>query len=78
MNHDQAVWARQRLWNAVAVLASPPDAQAEWLKEIGTYPLADELVLEFDDCAQLMEQLVEDGMLSAGAASVVCGTGDCN
>ncbi|MGE0599378.1 MAG: hypothetical protein AB7J35_06955 [Dehalococcoidia bacterium] len=73
MNQEEAVRARQRLWNAVALLASPADTQKAWLKRVGTYPLADELVLEFDDCAVLTNQLVQSRALSEATASAIDG-----
>ncbi len=71
MNRDEAILARQQLWNATALLASPSDAQIAWLQKVGTYPLADELVLEFDDSAAVLDQLVSAGLVTeAGAAAV--------
>lgn len=55
--------ARNRLRDAVAVLASPPEAQREWLRRIGTFPVTDELAIEFDDWAQLLPQLGADDLV---------------
>ncbi len=55
----------------MAVLASPPDAQAAWLERVGTYPSTDELALEFDEFAALVPQLAQADMLDPDAVSAI-------
>ena len=63
--------ARNRLRDAVAILARPPDAQQEWLRSIGTFPLADELAIEFDDWAGLLPKFERDGLVDEASAGAV-------
>ena len=69
MDRDLAEAGRTNLLNAVAILASPLEAQLVWLERIGTLPLIDELALEFDDGFVLMDQLVSDGFITAASAA---------
>ena len=52
---------------SVAVLALDADAQAAWLRTLGTFPAADELALEFDDGFPLVPAFIERGWLSETA-----------
>jgi len=63
--------ARNRLRDVVAVLASPPDAQEEWLRSIGVHPLADELVLELDDWMQLLPQFEREGLVDEASVQAL-------
>ena len=42
-------WLEKLLVEAVERLAAPADEQLAYLQNLGTYPLLDELALEFDD-----------------------------
>ncbi len=52
------------LRDAVDHLALSAEDQVQWLKEIGTYPSADELALELDAWLPLADQLAAAEMLS--------------
>ena len=45
-------------------LASPPQAQIDYLRELGAAPLADELALEFHDLHLLVPQLMAQRVLT--------------
>lgn len=69
---ESDLWAaRNRLRDAVALLASPAEAQQEWLRSIGTFPLADELAIEFDDWARLLPQFERDGLVDEASVRAV-------
>ena len=59
------------LRDIVAVLASPAEAQRLWLKNLGTYPSADELALEFDDYAVHAPQFVTAGFIDEQAREAI-------
>jgi hypothetical protein len=62
-----AVAWREVLLKALERLAAPADTQILYLREIGTFPLADELALEFNDAVVASWQLVEAGLLTQTA-----------
>jgi hypothetical protein len=59
VDRESGLGARKLLFNVLAVLASPAEAQVDWLKRIGTYPSTDELAIELSDWSLLVPQLVE-------------------
>jgi hypothetical protein len=56
---------REELLLALARLAHPPDQQINYLRELGVYPSADELGLEFHELALLAPNQLQAGELSA-------------
>jgi hypothetical protein len=58
---DQVV---DELSQILARLASPPQAQIDYLRHLGVAPLADELALEFHDLHLLVPQLVAQRVLT--------------
>ena len=52
------------LYQILARLASPPQAQIDYLRNLGVAPLADELALEFHDLHLLVPQLAAQGVLT--------------
>ena len=67
MELEEALRIRRSLQDSVALLASPPEAQAAWLRELGVAPLADELALEFNDLERLVPHLGALGVLTTDA-----------
>lgn len=63
-NEETLAWAAESLKDSVSRLASEPPEQLAYLQHLGTYPLTDELALEFDDAFLLSDQLVSAGRLS--------------
>ena len=63
--------SRGHLFSAIAVLASPVEAQEASLRRTGTLPLTDELALELDAWAPLVPQLLDAGVLDEAAANAV-------
>ena len=61
------------LRDIVSVLASPAEAQRLWLSNLGTYPSADELALEFEDFAVHVPQLVIAGFIDERASESLAG-----
>jgi hypothetical protein len=59
------------LLEAIERLADPAEQQIAWLQEVGTYPSADELALEFDDWFQLADQLVEAWIITPEAVDAM-------
>jgi hypothetical protein len=60
-----------KLKGAVSRLAAPATDQVRYLREIGTFPSADELALEFDDLIFSRWRLRTECMISDEAASLV-------
>ena len=58
---------RNRLIEVVGRLAAPAEVQINYLDQHGFGPLADELALEFDDAALVVDQLHRDGTISETA-----------
>ena len=52
-------------------LAATADKQMDYLIRLGTYPLADELALEFHEGALMAPQLVKAGLLTEYQAGLV-------
>jgi len=52
-------------------LAAPAEEQIDYLIQLGTYPLADELALEFNYGAIMAPQLVEAGALNESQARIL-------
>jgi hypothetical protein len=57
-------WAATSLRETVGRLALDPEGQLAYLRDLGTYPVTDELGMEFDDAYKLSDQLVAAGRLS--------------
>lgn len=55
---------RQDLIECTKRLAASPDEQIRYLKNLGTYPLVDELALEFADVAGVATQKRENGEIT--------------
>ena len=52
------------LYQILERLASPPQAQIDYLRDLGVAPLADELALEFHDLHLLVPQLATQRVLT--------------
>jgi hypothetical protein len=52
------------LWQVLVRLASPSQAQIDYLQHLGVAPLADELALEFHDLYLLVPQLAAQRVLT--------------
>ena len=52
-------------------LADSADAQVKYLKDLGVYPLVDELALEMNDVVGLLELLARDGLLTEDQANAI-------
>jgi hypothetical protein len=61
---ETLAWATTSLRETVGRLAADPSEQIAYLQELGTYPVTDELALEFHDAFLLADQLVEAGRLA--------------
>ncbi|MGH2610648.1 MAG: hypothetical protein ACRDHF_16320 [Tepidiformaceae bacterium] len=61
---ETLAWADQQIRIDTARLALDPAEQIAWLKQIDTYPLLDELALEFTFSYELCDQLVDAGRMS--------------
>jgi len=64
-------WVLSGLLRAVARLALAPDDQREYLRRIGTGGSADELALELDEFAGMLDQLAEAGWIPPAQATLV-------
>ena len=71
MDASNAEKVRSYLQDSLAILASPAEAQKVYLERLGTLPLTDELVLEFDDWAGLVPQLAALEVISPAAHAAV-------
>jgi hypothetical protein len=56
--------SREQTERALALLAMPSAEQAHYLIELGTYPILDELALEFDDAYRFFESQVDQDEVS--------------
>src|SRR3954470_24554201 len=52
-----------QILKAIEPLSFSIDQQINYLKNLGTYPSADELALEFDDAFQRYKGMISEGML---------------
>jgi hypothetical protein len=62
---------RQALLECLARLAADPDAQIAYLRNLGVYPLADELALEFHEAALLCTSIASDVAFNPEACEAV-------
>ena len=62
---------REYLRDAVAILASPAEAQRRWLEQSDALPLTDELAIAFDDWFDFVPRLLEAGLLSKESAEAL-------
>jgi len=70
-NPLRLAWILSGLLRAVARLALAPDDQREYLRRTGTGGSADELALELDYWARMLNQLEEAGWIPPSAADLV-------
>ena len=64
-------WVIGQLCDVLARLASPPQYQIDYLRELGVAPLADELALELDDVSPVVPQLVDQGIMTRQQSEAV-------
>jgi hypothetical protein len=60
-----------RLRKVTKILSLPPQAQVDYLKGLGVYPLTDELALQFSDSFAVVPLLRSHQMVSADAESAL-------
>lgn len=71
MASEQARALLRSLVRAVERLAEPAAAQGAYLRELRTYPSADELALEFDAMRGFVPQLSESGLVPGSVIAIL-------
>jgi hypothetical protein len=66
-----AQWAISELERTLGLLASPASKQIAYLRKLGTAPETDELALEFDDVAGVVQTLISEGYITASQGQAI-------
>ncbi|MFB9927597.1 hypothetical protein ACFORO_20310 [Amycolatopsis halotolerans] len=71
MTSEQARSQLRSLVRTVEHLAEPAAAQVAYLRDLRTYPSADELALEFDAMRRFVPELAESGLITSSAIAIL-------